>query len=76
RDAKVTVASFELTDDTGKIRVSAWRRLAHLVKDLPAGTQIEIRNAYAKKGFGDQLELTTRAFTSLEVLSKPEKSST
>ena len=76
RDAKVTVSSFELTDDTGKIRVSAWRRLAHLVKDLPAGTQIEIRNAYAKKGFGDQLELTTRAFTSLEVLSKPEKSPT
>lgn len=72
RGEKVTVASFELTDDTGKIRVSAWRRLADLVKDLTAGTQIEIKNAYAKKGFGDQLELTTRTFTSVEVLSKSE----
>jgi len=74
RGQKAIVASFELTDETGKVRVSAWRRLADFVKDLPAGTQIEIKNVYAKKGFGDQLELTTRAFTSIEVLSKPEKS--
>jgi len=74
RNEKVTVASFELGDDTGKIRVSAWRRLADLVKDLTAGTQVEIKNAYARKGFGDQLELTTRTFTSVEVLSKLEKS--
>jgi len=72
RDERVKVASFELTDDTGKIKVSAWRRMADFVKDLTAGTQIEIKNAYAKKGFGDQLELTTRTFTYLEVLSKPE----
>lgn len=76
RDEKVKVASFELTDDTGKIRVSAWRRLADFVKDLTAGTQIEIKNAYAKRGFGDQLELTTRTFTSVEALSKPDKSPT
>jgi len=74
RDEKITVASFEFADDTGKIRVSAWRKLADFVKDLTAGTQIEIKNAYAKKGFRDQLELTTRTFTSVEVLSKPEKS--
>jgi len=76
RGEKVEVASFELTDDTGKIRVSAWRRLADSVKDLTAGTQIEIKNAYAKKGFGAPLELTTRTFTSVEVLPKPEKSPT
>ncbi len=70
RDEKVTVASFELADDTGKIRVSAWRKLAEVTKDLVAGTQIEIKNAYAKKDFTDQLELTTRSFTSIEVLSK------
>jgi replication factor A1 len=70
RDEKVTVASFELADDTGKIRVSAWRKLAEVAKDLAAGTQIEIKNAYTKKGFTDQLELTTRSFTSIEVLSK------
>jgi ssDNA-binding replication factor A large subunit len=70
RDEKVTVASFELADDTGKIRVSAWRKLAEVAKDLVTGTQIEIKNAYAKKGFTDQLELTTRSFTTVEVLSK------
>lgn len=70
RDEKVTVASFELADETGKIRVSAWRKLAEVAKDLVAGTQIEIKNAYAKKGFTDQLELTTRSFTTVEVLSK------
>jgi len=70
KDEKVTVASFELEDDTGKIRVSAWRKLAEAAKDLVAGTQIEIKNAYAKKGFTDQLELTTRSFTTIEVLSK------
>jgi replication factor A1 len=70
RDEKVTVVSFELADDTGKIRVSAWRKLAEVAKDFVAGTQIEIKNAYAKKGFTDQLELTTRSFTTVEVLSK------
>jgi ssDNA-binding replication factor A large subunit len=70
RDEKVTVASFELADETGKIRVSAWRKLAEVAKDLVAGTQIEIKNAYAKKRFTDQLELTTRSFTTVEVLSK------
>jgi len=70
RDEKVTVTSFELADDTGKIRVSAWRKLSEVTKDLMAGTQIEIKNAYTKKGFTDQLELTTRSFTSIEVLSK------
>jgi len=70
RDEKVTVTSFELADDTGKIRVSAWRKLAEVAKDLAAGTQIEIKNAYTKKGFTDQLELTTMSFTSIEVLSK------
>ena len=72
RDEKVTVTSFELADDTGKIRVSAWRKLAEIAKDLATGTQIEIKNAYAKKGFTDQLELTTRSFTTIEVLSKRE----
>jgi len=70
RDEKITVASFELADDTGKIRVSAWRKLAELTKDFVVGTQIEIKNACTKKGFTDQLELTTRSFTTVEVLSK------
>ncbi len=70
---KVTVASFELADDTGKIRVSIWRGLVNVVRDFAIGTRIKIKNAYVKKGFSDQLELTSRISTWIEVLSKPEK---
>ncbi|RLI45252.1 hypothetical protein DRO69_05660, partial [Candidatus Bathyarchaeota archaeon] len=73
REERVTVASFELADDTGKIRVSAWRKLAEIARDFAAGTWIEIKNAYVKKGFTGELELTTRSFTTIEVLSKPER---
>ena len=72
RNEKVAVASFELRDGTGKIGVSAWRKLAEVVKDLTVGTHIRIKNAYVRKGFADQLELTSRTFTSIEILTEPE----
>jgi len=75
RKEKITVASFDLTDDTGKIRASIWRKLVDAVRDLPIGTRVKIKNAYVKRGFSDQLELDSRASTSIEALSKPEKSS-
>lgn len=73
RNEEVEVASFELGDDTGKIQVSAWRELAQVLKDVAAGTRIKMKNAYARKGFGDQLELTTRSFTSIDILTETEK---
>jgi len=73
RNEEVEVASFELGDDTGKIQVSAWRDLAQVLKCVAAGTRIKMKNAYARKGFGDQLELTTRSFTSIDVLTETEK---
>ena len=73
RNEKVAVASFELMDDTGKIGVSAWRKLADVVKRLAVGTRIRIKNAYARKGLADQLELTSRSFTSIDILTDPQK---
>lgn len=73
RNEKVAVASFELRDDTGKIGVSAWRKLADVAKGLAVGTRIRIKNAYARKGLADQLELTSRSFTSIEILTDPQK---
>lgn len=67
----VLVASFDLTDDTGKIRVSLWRKHAEFGKDLTVGTRIKIRNAYAKRGFSNLLELVSRTSTTIEVISKP-----
>jgi replication factor A1 len=69
----VAVSSFELEDDTGKILVSAWRTLVNIVKNLTPGTWIKIKNAYVRKGFSDQLELTSRAVTSIEIPSKLEE---
>jgi replication factor A1 len=64
----VRLAAFELKDESGKIWVSAWRMHADSVKNLKVGDKIVIKNAYAKKGFGDQLELSTRNATSINIL--------
>ncbi len=69
RNEKVVVASFELKDDTGKISFSAWRKLVDVVQGLAVGTRIRIENAYVRKGFRDQFELTSRSFTSIEILT-------
>ncbi|MDH5483138.1 MAG: OB-fold nucleic acid binding domain-containing protein [Candidatus Bathyarchaeota archaeon] len=55
---KLTV--FELKDETGRIWVSAWRQHADIAKDLQIGNGIMIKNAYVKRGFGDQIELSTK----------------
>jgi len=59
----VRLATFELRDEAGRIWVSAWRMHADSVKDLKVGDKIVIKNAYVKKGFGDQLEISTRNTT-------------
>jgi len=67
------IAIFELKDETGRIWVSAWRRHADSVKDLKVGDKIIVKNVYVKKGFGDQVELSTRNMTSIILFSKNEK---
>jgi replication factor A1 len=74
QNEKVLVASFDLTDDTGKIRMSLWRKHAELGKELLVGTRIKVKNAYAKRGFSNLLELTSRTTTTIEIVSKPEAS--
>ncbi|MCL6579662.1 MAG: hypothetical protein K6T73_09835 [Candidatus Bathyarchaeota archaeon] len=61
----VKLTIFELKDETGRIWVSAWRKHADLVKDLKIGNEIMIKDAYVKKGFGEQLEIFTRDKTSI-----------
>ena len=62
------LATFELKDETGRICVSAWRKQAEIVGRLKLGDKIIVKDAYAKKGFGDQLEISTRAHTSIIIL--------
>jgi len=65
RGETVRVAVFELKDETGRIWVSAWRKHADTAGNLKAGDKILVRNAFVKKGFGDQPELSTRSTTSI-----------
>jgi len=65
----VKLAVFEMRDETGKIWVSAWRKHADTVSNLKAGDKVTIKNAYVKKGFGEQLEISTRRKTSITFFS-------
>jgi len=65
---KLTV--FEMKDDTGKIWVSAWRKHADTVSKLKVGDNVIIKNAYVKKGFGEQLEVSTRSKTIIIILAQ------
>jgi replication factor A1 len=64
----VKLAVFELKDDTGTIRVSAWRKHAETVNNLKVGDRVLVANAHVKKAFGDRLELSTRNATVITVL--------
>jgi ssDNA-binding replication factor A large subunit len=69
----VKLAVFEMKDETGKIWVSAWRKHADIASNLKADDKIIIKNAHVKKGFGDQLELSTRNATSVTLLKEKSK---
>jgi len=62
------LAIFEMEDETGKIWVSAWRKHADTVSNLKVGDKVIIKNAYVKKGFGEQLEISTRSVTLITIL--------
>jgi replication factor A1 len=64
----VKLAVFELKDDTGTVRVSAWRKHAEAVNNLKVGDRVRVANAYVRKGFGDKAELSTRNTTEITVL--------
>jgi ssDNA-binding replication factor A large subunit len=68
RAGLVKLAAFEVKDDTGKIWVSAWRKHADTVSDLRVGDKVVIKNAYVKKGFGEQLEISTSNRTIITIL--------
>lgn len=68
RQELLKLATFELKDETGSIWISAWRKHAETAAKLSLGDKIIIKNAYARKGFGDQLEISTRDATSIIVI--------
>jgi replication factor A1 len=67
RGELLKLATFELKDETSRIWVSAWRKHADAASNLKLGDKIIIKDAYAKKGFSDQLEISTRGHTSITI---------
>ncbi|MGD0406332.1 MAG: OB-fold nucleic acid binding domain-containing protein [Candidatus Bathyarchaeia archaeon] len=63
---KLTV--FELKDNSGVVRVSAWRQHAEALNGIKIGDKLLFENAYVKKGFWDKMELTTQAATVASVV--------
>ena len=72
----VLLATFDLVDETGAIPVTMWRNHAEFARQLELGTRIRIENAYAKKGFSNPLELTSRSATTIEIAPQPEEEQT
>lgn len=68
RGEKVSVTSFELEDDSGRIWVSAWRKHADVAEQLAVGARVRLKNIYVRRGFGDAFELATRVSSQVEVM--------
>ncbi len=66
--SKVKVAEILLSDDSGEIRVSAWREHADILSRFPVGIKIRLKNVSSKIGFSGNTEITTISSTIIEVL--------
>jgi replication factor A1 len=64
----IKLMAFDLKDESGSIRISAWREQAEALRDLKIGDKLSLKNVYVKKGFGGKLELSTRSATVASVI--------
>jgi len=64
----IKLSVFDLKDESGSVRVSAWREQAEALKDVKVGDKLNLKNVYVKKGFGGKLELSTRSATVASVV--------
>ncbi len=63
KDELVKLTAFDLKDETGLLRVTAWREHADSTCKLLIGDKIVLENVYAKVGYNGKIELSTRATT-------------
>ena len=59
----VKLMVFELKDDSGAVKVSAWRQHAEALNELKVGDKLHLEDVYAKKGYAGKMELSTRSAT-------------
>ncbi len=65
----VKLMVFELKDNSGTVRVSAWRQHAEALAGLKVGDKLLLDNAFVKKGFGGKMELSTRSATVASIMA-------
>ena len=63
----IKLAAFDLKDESGTVRVSAWREQAEALKDIKIGDKLHLENVFVKKGFGGKLELSSRSATVVSI---------
>ena len=66
RGERVSVASFELEDADRRVWVSAWREHAKKAERLGAGARVRLKDVFVRRGFGGQLEISTRASSAID----------
>ncbi len=59
----VKLTSFDLQDETGVVRVTAWREHSETAAELMMGENITLQNVYSKMGYNGKVELSTRSAT-------------
>ena len=64
----VKLMVFELKDESGVVKVSAWRQHADALNVLKIGDKLRLENAFAKRGYGDKIELSTRSSTIASIM--------
>ncbi|MPM28924.1 hypothetical protein SDC9_75462 [bioreactor metagenome] len=52
------VANLQLKDETGSIRLTLWGEQAYVIEDLDIDSEIQIIDAYAKRGLNEEIELS------------------
>jgi replication factor A1 len=67
---KLKITTFEVKDETGSAWVTAWRQHAQVTAKLKRGDKITIKDAYVKRGFADQLEISTKRTTAITCQDK------
>jgi len=64
----VRLSVFELKDDSGAVRVSAWRRHAEAVGGLKIGDRVRLVDVYVTKGVGGEVELSTKNSSTVSIV--------
>ncbi len=63
----IKLFAFDLKDESGMIRVSAWREQAEALENIKVSDKLRLCNLYVKRGYGSKLELTTRSSTKFKL---------